>query len=180
MQRLAKSNSLADSEVSAVMKFKEAFEQIRPLEPRERIELCDRITDIQHRTFRRMALMNSTTTPPPDAMVVATPTALATSEAAPAEPGVSVPTPECHVAVRGDEISIAMVSTELGVSLGERAGQAGKKMKALYASRYGTVAAANIPKRSTIFRGKPFQENTYYARDKDLMEQAIREVASRT
>lgn len=188
-QRLEKADALemqclqqAYSQMSAVMKFKEAFEQIRPLEPRETIELCDRITDIQHRTFRRMAAMNSTTSPPTDAVVVATPTTLATSEptVAPTDPGISVPTPECHSAVRGDEISIAMVSTQLCVGLGEKAGQVGKKMKALYAARYGSVAAANIPKRTTIFRGKPFQENTYYARDKDLMEQAISEVASRT
>ena len=183
MQRLEKVNSVVDSEVAAVMKFKEAFEQIRPLEPRERIELCDRITDIQHRTFRRIVQVSSS--PSTDAMVVATPTALATSDpapedTAPADPGTSVPTPECHVAVRGDEISIAMVSTQLGVSLGEKAGQVGKKMKALYAARYGGVAAANIPKRTTIFRGKPFQENTYYARDKDLVEHAIRVVAGRT
>ena len=183
MQRIDKADQRLESEVSAVMKFKEAFEQIRPLDDRMTIELCDRITDIQHRTFRRIVQVSSS--PPTDAMVVATPTALATldrapEDTAPADPGTSVPTPECHVAVRGDEISIAMVSTELGVSLRERAGQVGKKMKALYAARYGGVAAANIPKRTTIFRGKPFQENTYYARDKDLIEQAIRVVAGRT
>ncbi|CAM9642322.1 unnamed protein product [Sphacelaria rigidula] len=70
-----------------------------------------------------------------------------------------------------------MVSTELGISLGEKAGKVGKRMKALYSARYGSVAAANIPKRTTIFRGKPFQENTYYSRDKDLMQKAIREVS---
>lgn len=73
-----------------------------------------------------------------------------------------------------------MVSTELGVSLGEKAGQVGKRMKALYSDRYGSVAAANIPKRATIFRGKPFAENTYYSRDKDLMKQAIRELSGHT
>ena len=66
-----------------------------------------------------------------------------------------------------------MVSTELGVRLGEKAGQVGKRMKAMYCARYGSVASANIPKRVTIFRGKPFPENTYYSRDKDLMEQAF-------
>ncbi|AAR26979.1 FirrV-1-P1 [Feldmannia irregularis virus a] len=70
-----------------------------------------------------------------------------------------------------------MISSELGIALGEKSGQVGKKMKALYSSRYGTVAASNIPKRATTFRGKPFAENTYYIRDKDLMEQAIREVS---
>ncbi|CAM9297677.1 unnamed protein product, partial [Ectocarpus sp. 13 AM-2016] len=70
-----------------------------------------------------------------------------------------------------------MVSTELGVRLGGKTGLVGKRMKALYAERYGGVAASNIPKRQTIFMGRPYKENTYFSRDKDLMEQAIREVA---
>ncbi len=89
------------------------------------------------------------TTEPVNAVVVATP-------AEHTDPGTSVPTPECHAAVRGDEISIAMVSND------------------------GSQASANIPKRITIFRGKPFQENTYYFRDKDLMLQAIREMCGHT
>lgn len=172
--------SLVKSEVSLVMNMKEAFEQIRALDARGEIELCDRLFDIQNRAFRRAsapenptstptALVNSTA--PVNAVVVATP-----AEEAPTDPGTSVPTPECPAAVRGDEISIAMVSTELGIRLGEKAGQVGKKMKALYSARYGVLAASNIPKRTTIFRGKPFQENTYYSRDKDLVQQAIREV----
>lgn len=159
---------LVKSEVSLVMTMKEAFEQIRPLDSRGEIELRDRIFDIQHRAFRRASDVSPpATTEPVDAMVVA----------APMDPGTSVPTPECHAAVRGGEISIAMVSSELGVRLGEKAGQVGKMMKALYSERYGSVAGANIPKRTTIFRGKPFPENTYYSRDKDLMEQAVREVS---
>lgn len=173
--------SLVKAEVSLVMAMKEAFEQIHPLDSRGEIELTDRIFDIQHRAFRRAsgvtvpAITSPTTTEPVNAVVVATP-----AEAAPTDPGTSVPTPECHTAVRGDEISIAMVSTELGIRLGEKAGQVGKKMKALYSLRYGSVASANIPKRTTIFRGKPFRENAYYSRDKDLMQQAIREVAGHT
>ncbi|CAN0075583.1 unnamed protein product [Sphacelaria rigidula] len=166
--------SLVKAEVSLVMTMKEAFEQIRPLDSRGEIELTDRIFDIQNRAFRRASgfTVPAITTEPVNAVVVATPAA-----AAPTDPGTSVPTPECHAAVRGGEISIAMVSTELGISLGEKAGQVGKKMKALYSARYGSKASANIPKRTTIFRGKPFQENTYYSRDKDLMQQAIREVS---
>ena len=159
--------SLVKSEVSLVMNMKEAFEQIRPLDPRGEIELCDRLFDIQNRAFRRASGPVNSTAAVNAAVVVATP--------APTDPGTSVPTPECHTAVRGDEISIAMVSTELGIRLGEKAGQVGKKMKALYSARYGVHAAANIPKRTTIFRGKPFQENTYYSRDKDLVQQAITE-----
>lgn len=176
LQRVNNEVSVVKSEVSLVMTLKEAFEQIRPLDSRGEIELGDRIFDIQHRAFRRVSgVADPATTEPVDAMVVATPAA-----AAPTDPGTSVPTPECHAAVRGDEISIAMVSTELGVSLGEKAGQVGKRMKALYSERYGSVAAANIPKRATIFRGKPFAENTYYSRDKDLMQQAISEVSGRS
>ncbi|CAM9312367.1 unnamed protein product, partial [Sphacelaria rigidula] len=68
--------SLVKAEVSLVMALKESFEQIRPLDSRGEIELCDRIFDIQNRAFRR-------------------------ASAAPTDPGTSVPTPECHVAVRG-------------------------------------------------------------------------------
>ncbi|CAM9556425.1 unnamed protein product, partial [Ectocarpus fasciculatus] len=32
----------------------------------------------------------------------------------------------------------------------------------------------NIPKRATIFRGKPFPENSLWSRDVDLIQQAIR------
>ena len=176
--------SLVQSEVSLVMNMKEAFEQIRVLDARGEIELCDRLFDIQNRAFRRAsAPENPASTPtgpenptaPVNAVVIATP-----AEAAPTDPGTSVPTPECHAAVRGDEISIAMVSSELGIRLGEKAGQVGKKMKALYSARYGVHAASNIPKRTTIYRGKPFQENTYYSRDKDLVQHAIREVSGHT
>ena len=166
--------SLVKAEVSLVMAMKESFEQIHALDSRGEIELCDRLYDIQHRAFRRASGASGVAgAKPVDAVVVATP-------AAPTDPGTSVPTPECHAAVRGSEISIAMVSTELGIRLGEKAGQVGKKMKALYSARYGSHAGANIPKRTTIFRGKPFQENAYYLRDKDLMQQAIREVSGQT
>ena len=164
--------SLVKSEVSLVMGMKEAFEQIRPLDARGEIELCDRLFDIQNRAFRRASAPENPTAPV-NAVVVATP-----APTDPTDPGTSVPTPECHAAVRGDEISIAMVSSELGIRLGEKAGQVGKKMKALYSARYGVHAASNIPKRTTIYRGKPFQENTYYSRDKDLMQQAITEVSA--
>lgn len=88
----------------------------------------------------------------------------------------SVRTPQCSAAIRGSETSIHVVCAKMGVSIGERAGQIGKAIKRLYALRYGTEAAANIPKRRTMFRGKPFLENTYYTRDEGLIEQAVREV----
>jgi len=96
--------------------------------------------------------------------------------AATLDPGPGVATHACSACIRGSEISIAMLATEMGVRVGDRAGQIGKRMKALYAHTYGTAAAEAIPKRETVFRGQPFRENTYYARDKALLQRAIREV----
>jgi hypothetical protein len=98
--------------------------------------------------------------------------------AAAVDPGPGVATHECQASVRGNEISIPMLAAEMGVRVGDRAGQVGKRMKALYAQTYGAAAAQAIPKRETIFRGKPFYENTYYARDKPLLQRAMREVMS--
>ncbi|CAN0055360.1 unnamed protein product, partial [Ectocarpus sp. 12 AP-2014] len=64
----------------------------------------------------------------------------------------------------------------MGIKLGEKAGQVGKIAKSLYRKRYGVAAAANIPKRNTTFRGKPFSENTYWQRDADIIQEAIRTV----
>ncbi|CAM9713137.1 unnamed protein product, partial [Ascophyllum nodosum] len=65
----------------------------------------------------------------------------------------------------------------MGIRLDMRAGQAGKRLKALYDSRYGETAATNLPKRDTIYGGKPFKENVYFARGHGLMERAINDVA---
>ncbi|KAG5181549.1 hypothetical protein JKP88DRAFT_208737 [Tribonema minus] len=89
----------------------------------------------------------------------------------------SVATPLAHVAHRGPEISMHSVAAKMGVRI--KAGTEcliGKKVKALYAIKYGTAAAAAIPKRSIPFRGQIFAENTYWKRDQDLMEEAIRTV----
>ncbi|KAG5183909.1 KilA-N domain-containing protein [Tribonema minus] len=93
-----------------------------------------------------------------------------------ADPGPHVPTPQCPSSVRGAEISMHTVAAEAGVRIGERAGAVGKRIRALYRAKYGDDAAQGIPKRSTFFRGKPFSENTYFMRDKDLITTAIREV----
>lgn len=65
----------------------------------------------------------------------------------------------------------------MGTRLGIRAGQVGKRMKALYIAQYGGVAGDNIPKRTTRLNGKVFFEKVYFSRDRGMMEQAIREVA---
>jgi hypothetical protein len=91
----------------------------------------------------------------------------------------SVATPLVHDAHRGAEISMHSVAGKVGVLI--RAGTEGligKSVKALYASRYGAAAAAAIPKRGVPFRGQIFAENTYWERDQDLMEQAIRAVTA--
>jgi hypothetical protein len=92
------------------------------------------------------------------------------------DPGASVPTPECDEMVRGVEISIPLVASELNVVVGDKAGQVGKRIKVLYEARYGAHAAHNLPKRQTLFRGKPVNENTYYMRDKDLLVQAVQDI----
>lgn len=167
---------MVNSEVSLVMSLKEAFEQIRPLEPRDRIELCDRISDIQRRTFRSLEESSR-----PVAAITSSSSANSSALAAPAstqrDPGHDIPTPQCSRGVRGNEISIPMIANEMKVSIRGRGGLVGKKLKALYAERYGQNAANNIPKRATVYLGRPYQENMYFARDKDLVERAIRVVA---
>lgn len=92
------------------------------------------------------------------------------------DPGYSVATPLCESSIRGPETSIHVVASRLGASIGEKAGQIGKAIKRRYTERYGAAAAAALPKRTTYFRGKPFAENCYYARDEDIISAAIREV----
>lgn len=65
----------------------------------------------------------------------------------------------------------------MGVRLGKLAGHAGKRLKGLYCCRYGGVAAACLPNDTTIYGGKRFADNVYYARDRDIVEKAISEAA---
>lgn len=60
----------------------------------------------------------------------------------------------------------------MGVRLGSQAGQVGNTRKALYSARYDVVAGANNLTRPTTYNGKQ-----RHARDRDLMERAINEVA---
>lgn len=166
-------HEMVNSEVSLVMSLKDAFEQIRPLEPRDRIELCDRLTEIQQRAFRSLeesappAITNCETSPVAGTVALATPQR---------DPGHDIPTPQCSRGVRGEEISIAMIANEMKVSIRGRGGLVGKKLKALYAERYGQNAANNIPKRPVIYAGRPYHELSYWRRDKDLVERAVRAV----
>jgi len=91
----------------------------------------------------------------------------------------SVATPLAHVAHRGPEISMHSVAAKVGVRVkAGTEGLIGKEVKALYARRYGAAAAAALPKRNVPFRGQIFAENTYWERDQDLMEQAIRVITA--
>lgn len=151
---------MVNSEVSLVMSLKEAFEKIQPLEPRQKIELSDRLSDVQKRYFRGgeesampVRAITSSSTPAGNAVVVATQVQQ--------DPGHGIPTPNCSRDVRREEVSIAMIATEMGASVRGRGGLVGKKLKALYAERYGASAANNIPKRNTVYQGRPFKGNMY-------------------
>lgn len=96
--------------------------------------------------------------------VVSVPTVNALAVVAPVDPGYSVPTPDCHVTVRGHDLYIAMISGLMEIRLGTRTGQVGKRLKALYSARYGSVAATN-------------HSNMYCSRDRDIVEQAISDLA---
>lgn len=163
-------NEVVKTEVSLVMSLKDAFERIRPLEDRHMIELCDRLSDIQGRAFRSTEVITSVDSPV-NAVALAAP---ATSRNQQQDPGHDIPTPQCSRGVRGQEVSIAMIATEMGVSIRGRGGLVGKKLKALYAERYGQNAASSIPKRSTTYCGRPYLENMYFSRDRDLVERAVR------
>ncbi len=137
------------------------------LDDRDRIEFKDRTRMILSTQFE----------PSPVGVTPAPSPALPALEAAAAEvDDRTLPTPLCSAAVRGPETSLHVVCTKLNLAAGERAGQIGKVMKRKYTERYGERAASEIPKRATMFRGKPFAENTYYERDQDLLEAAVREV----
>jgi len=89
----------------------------------------------------------------------------------------AVPTPRCHPAHRGEEISMHTVASKNAMRIPRgKEGNVGKEMKKLYAARYGKEAAAAIPKRNVPFHGKVFAENTYYARDEALMREALERV----
>lgn len=89
----------------------------------------------------------------------------------------AVPTPECHPAHRGHEISMHSIASELGVRIPRgKEGLVGKAMKRLYAEKYGLMAAHRIPKRNVPYHGQIFPENCYWSRDEGIVKAAIREV----
>jgi hypothetical protein len=147
--------------VSTLTSAVNLMQMLGGVDDRDKIEFIDRI---------RLALR------PASAAGSCTTSSILAVAAPVVDPGVRVPTPECDDMVRGCEISIPLIASELSVVVGDKAGQVGKRMKALYEGRYGADAAQNLPKRQTLFRGKPVMENTYYRRDKDILIQAVQDI----
>lgn len=74
---------------------------------------------------------------------------------------------------RGREISIQLVCQELGINPGGKNAQIGKEMAKRWRAKY---PGQKIPKRDTLYHGRPYKENVYYQRDYSMMEKVIREV----
>ncbi|AAR26973.1 FirrV-1-K1 [Feldmannia irregularis virus a] len=94
----------------------------------------------------------------------------------------SVPTHELGPDERGEESGIVPVSIHIGVRVPQgMSGVVGKRMKKLYVEKYKLESGWNdFVKRRTLFRGRPITENVYFARDDDIIAQAIREVVCTT
>ena len=136
---------------------------------RDEIEYGDRIRDVQRRASRSD---NMLTAGPADNATISV--ARPVDDSIDPETGLLIATPKCSESVRGPETSICLEAGKMGINVGEKAGQVGKVAKRLYSERYGDEAGRNIPKRNTTFRAKPFPENSYWSRDSDLIQQAIR------
>ncbi|CAN0541997.1 unnamed protein product, partial [Ectocarpus sp. 8 AP-2014] len=90
----------------------------------------------------------------------------------------NTPTHELDAAQRGRETGIVVVSSKIGTRVPQHlCGKVGKLMRQLYIKKYRLSSNFKaFIKRETMFNGRPGLENTYYARDEDVIEQAIREV----
>ncbi|CAM9896841.1 unnamed protein product [Ectocarpus sp. 6 AP-2014] len=155
---------------------KEKLKSVGQFDERATIEFADRIKDVQRRPTRVDNMI--TAAPAADTSPVSVCVAMPVDDTIDPETGLLTATPKCSPSVRGPETSICVEAGKMGISVGEKAGQVGKVVKRLYSKRYGQEAGRKIPKRSTTFRGKPFGENTYYARDSDLIQRAIRIVCA--
>lgn len=162
---------LTEIEMHEVCKV--GLESVGQFGGRDAIEHGDRIRDTQRRASRANNLLGAPASAPgvgDSAMVVAR----EVDNSIDPETGKIIATPKCSASVRGPETSICVEAAKLGISTGEKNGQIGKVVKRMYDEKYGPEAARNIPKRHTTFRSKPFPENTYWDRDADLIQQAIR------
>lgn len=149
--------------------FKQKLESVEQFATRDKIEFADRIKDAQRRAS---GAHNMLTAAPVDNSTICV--ARPVDDSIDPETGLIIATHKCGDSVRGPETSICNEAAKMDVKVGEKAGQVGKVLKRFYSDRYGVEASLNIPKRHTTFRGKPFEERTYYERDADLIQQAIR------
>ena len=174
--------SVFNSELEITKSYVEALEMVgQPLDDRDKIEVVDRIKD-SHRRAYGSQFLHTTETSNQASTVTSSETSsdshaqLQVCNAIDISTGLPLATPKCPLSVRGSETSIPLEAAKLNVRVGERSGLVGRETRKLYGIRYGQEASRNIPKRSTIFRGKPWSENTYYARDSDLIQRAIRNI----
>lgn len=157
---------IALEEIDMYETCKQKLESLGHFAQRDKIEFADRIKDIQRRASRAIAAA------PVDSSTVSV--ARPVDDSIDPETGLLIATPKCSESVRGPETSICLEAGKMGIKVGEKAGRVGKIVKSLYAERYGVEAGRNIPKRHTTFREKPFPENSYWSRDADLIQKAIR------
>lgn len=172
--------SVFNSELQITKSYVDALEMVgQPLDDRDKIEVADRIKDSHRRAFKFLpatetSIETSTTTS--TNISSDSHAQLQVCNAIDTSTGLPLATPKCPLSVRGSETSIPLEAAKLNVRVGERSGLVGRETRKLYGIRYGQEASRNIPKRSTIFRGKPWSENTYFSRDSDLIQRAIRNI----
>ncbi|AAR26857.1 FirrV-1-A33 [Feldmannia irregularis virus a] len=92
----------------------------------------------------------------------------------------STPTHVLDAERRGQETNIVVVSAKMNVRVPPAlSGKVGKLMRKKYINKYKLPTNWNdFIKRQTILHGRPCLENTYYERDADIIEEAIREVVT--
>lgn len=161
--------TMALDEMDICKSCKDELQSVNQFTGRDEIEFADRIKDIQRRAS---VISNMLTTTSIDNSTIVV--ARTIDDTIDPETGLIMATPKCSESARGPETSICNEAVKMGAEVGEKAGQVGKVLKRLYSVRYGVEASLNIPKRNTTFRGKPFEERTYYERDADLIQEAIR------
>lgn len=169
--------------------FVETLETVKPLDERDKIEVADRMKDSHRRAFGPLVVpsenstelsVSSASNPQcKNGVSVNSASQLQVCNTIDPSTGLQLATPLCALSVRGSETSIPLESGKIKARVGDKAGAVGKEVKKLYGMRYGQDAANKIPKRSRIFRGKPFHENTYFNRDSDLIQRVIRKDCDR-
>lgn len=104
----------------------------------------------------------------------------AVAVATPLSSDTNAPTHELDAARRGGETGIVVVSAKIGIRVPPNmSGTVGKRMKALYKAKYSLPAEwNNFVKRQTLLNGRPIQENVYYERDEDIIQEAIRAIVT--